>query len=358
MAIRENELKHLVFYGHRFHSKQIQMNTLYNQKVRVPVLLWKISLIGIFIFSLTYFCDAQPVISSFSPLSGGIGTTVSIAGSNFSTIPANNLVFFGAVKANVSSASSNILTVTVPSGATYQPLTVTVNGLTAYSQKPFIVTFPISSNISSNSFAQSIDSTTDLHPNDLVMADFDGDGKPDLATANNYSTVGSPASVSVLRNTSSGGLISFATHQDIFTGVQTFALAAGDLDGDGKPDMVSCSIVDKTISVFRNTSTTGAISFAAKTDYAVGENPYDIAIGDLDGDGRPDIVVTNYLSNSISIFRNISTVGNISFAARADISTGADLGPWGITIQTLTKTVNRIWLSPIIYRTPYPFSET
>jgi len=290
---------------------------------------------GIFIFSLSYFCDAQPVISSFSPLSGGVGTTVSIAGSNFSTIPANNLVFFGAVKANVGSASSNILTVTVPSGATYQPLTVTVNGLTAYSQKPFIVTFPISSNISSNSFAQSIDSTTDLHPNDLVMADFDGDGKPDLATANNYSTVGSPASVSVSRNTSSGGAISFATHQDISTGVQTFALAAGDLDGDGKPDMISCSIVDKTISVFRNTSTTGAISFAAKTDYAVGENPYDIAIGDLDGDGRPDIVVTNYLSNSISIFRNISTVGNVSFATKVDIATGSDLGPWGIAVQDL-----------------------
>ena len=311
------------------------MNTLFNQKVRGQVLLWKISLIGIFIFSLNYFCDAQPLISSFSPTSGGVGTSVSITGSNFSSIPANNLVFFGAVKANVSSAASNKLTVTVPFGATYQQLTVTVNGLTAYSQKPFIVTFPISSDISSNSFAQSIDSTTDLHPNDLVMADFDGDGKPDLATANNYSTAGSLASVSVLRNTSSGGAISFATHQDIFTGVQTFALAAGDLDGDGKPDMISCSIVDKTISVFRNTSTTGVISFAAKTDYAVGENPYDIAIGDLDGDGRPDIVVTNYLSNSISIFRNTSTVGNISFATKVDISTGSDLGPWGIAVQDL-----------------------
>ncbi len=311
------------------------MNTLYNQKIKEPVLLWKISFMSIFIFSLNYFCDAQPKISSFSPTSGGVGTAVSIAGSNFSPIPANNLVFFGAVKANVSSASSNTLTVTVPSGATYQPISVTVNGLTAWSQKPFIITFPISSNISSNSFAQGIDSTTDLHPNDLVMSDFDGDGKPDLATANNYSIAGSPASISVLRNTSSGGAISFETHKDISTGVQTFALAAGDLDGDGKPDMISSSIVDKTISVFKNTSTTGAISFANKKDYAVGENPYDIAIGDLDGDGKLDIALTNYLSNSISIFRNTSTVGIISFAAKMDIPTGVDLGPWGIAIQDL-----------------------
>lgn len=260
---------------------------------------------------------------------------MTISGANFSTTSGNNIVFFGAVRATVLSASSGTLTVTVPDGATYQPMTVTVGGLTAYAQQPFLVTFPGSGNISTNSLAPSIDSSTDLHPNDITMADFDGDGKPDLATANNYSTTGSPASVSILRNTSSNGAISFGVHQDIPTGVQTFAIAAGDLDGDGKPDMVSSSLADKTISVFRNTSSPGNISFAAKTDYATGQNPYGIAIGDLDGDGKPDIAVTNYVSNTISLYRNTSTVGTISFAAGTDISTGADLGPWGIAIQDL-----------------------
>ena len=284
---------------------------------------------------MNHFSYAQPDISSFAPTSGPIGTVVNISGSNFSTTPANNIVYFGAVKANVTNASSGSLTVTVPYGATYKPISVTVNGYTTYASKPFLVTFTNAGNISSNSFAQSIDSTTDLHPNDLVMVDFDGDGKSDLATANNYSTTGSPASVSILRNTSSGGNISFASHQDIFTGVQTYSIAAGDLDGDGKPDMISGSIVDKTISVFRNISSPGAISFAPKTDYATDDNPYSIAVGDLDGDGRPDIAVTNYVSNTISIYKNTSSIGNISFAAKADISTGADLGPWAIVIGDL-----------------------
>jgi hypothetical protein len=106
---------------------------------------------------------------------------------------------------------------------------------------------------------------TDLHPNGIVLIDFDGDGKSDIATPNNYSMIGQPASISVLRNTSVNGAISFSLRQDISTGVQTYAIAAGDLDGDGKPDMISSSIVDRTISVFRNISTIGSITFAPKS---------------------------------------------------------------------------------------------
>jgi hypothetical protein len=44
---------------------------------------------------------------------------------------------------------------------------------------------------SQNSFEEEIDSTTDLHPNGVAISDLDGDGKPDLATPNNYSITGS-----------------------------------------------------------------------------------------------------------------------------------------------------------------------
>ena len=82
-----------------------------------------------------------PTISSFSPGSGHIGTQVIITGTNFSATSVNNAVFFGAVKANVSAATPTSLTVTVPVGATYQPLSVTVNGLIAYSATPFHVVY-------------------------------------------------------------------------------------------------------------------------------------------------------------------------------------------------------------------------
>ena len=66
------------------------------------------------------FMDAPPTISSFTPTSGAVGATVTIAGTNFNTTPANNAVYFGATKATVSAATTTSLTVTVPAGANYQ----------------------------------------------------------------------------------------------------------------------------------------------------------------------------------------------------------------------------------------------
>lgn len=122
---------------------------------------------------------------------------------------------------------------------------MTTAGLTAYASASFIVTFPAGGNLNLNSFGISFDSTTDLHPYSVVIVDLDGNGKPDLATANNYSITGLPASVSILRNISTTGSISFAAHQDIISGVQTYSIASADFDGDGKPDLVSTSVAAK-----------------------------------------------------------------------------------------------------------------
>src|SRR5882672_2117468 len=92
-------------------------------------------------FLLVNSLAAQPVINSFSPMSGPLGTTVTITGQNFDPTPANNIAWFGSVKATVTAATSNTLTVTVPTGAGYRPITITTNHLTAYSAQPFIVTF-------------------------------------------------------------------------------------------------------------------------------------------------------------------------------------------------------------------------
>src|SRR5215213_1613989 len=65
-----------------------------------------------------------PVITSFSPASGSVGTTVTISGQNFDVNSNNNIVYFGAVKAKVLSATVNSVTCTVPFGSSYSPISL------------------------------------------------------------------------------------------------------------------------------------------------------------------------------------------------------------------------------------------
>jgi uncharacterized protein (TIGR02145 family) len=275
-----------------------------------------------------------PTISSLSPVSGPIGTVVTINGTNFSTTPANNIIYFGAVKATVTAATSTSLSVTVPTGATYQPITVTVNGLTAYSNAPFLVTFEGGGAITANSFSTKVDFATGTNPDRIAIGDIDGDGKPDLVVCNSGSAI-----VSVFRNTSTSGSItsnSFAAKVDFATGTGSNNVAIGDIDGDGKLDLVVTNANSNTVSVFRNTSTSGSISFAAKVDFVPGNTPYGIAIGDIDSDGKPDLVVVNQISNTVSVFKNTSISGSItsgSFAAKVDFTTGTT--PWGVAINDI-----------------------
>ena len=264
-------------------------------------------------------------ISSFTPTSGPIGTRVTITGTNFSTTPANNIVYFGAVRATVTSATSTSLAVTVPAGATYQPITVTVGGLTAYSSQPFIVTFPTVASITSASFASKVDFATGGGPIRVAFGDIDGDGKVDLIVAN-----GGSNTVSVFRNTSSSGSVgagSFAAKIDFATGSLPVLVAFGDLDGDGKPDLVVTNRYSNTVSVFKNTSSSGSITFASRVDFPTGVQPYGVAIGDIDGDGKPDLAVGN-IDGTVSVFRNTGTTGSItsgSFASKVDFVAAADV---------------------------------
>ena len=267
---------------------------------------------------------AAPTVTSFSPSNGVIGSNITITGTNFNTISSNNAVFFGATKATVISATATTLTVTVPTSATYQNISVTNLGsnLIGYSAKPFNVT--LSGNIA---FASKQDKATGAEPYDIRMSDIDGDGKPDIAVTNNSSN-----NVSILRNTSVSGTVSTATKIDFTTGTNPQSLCAGDLDGDGKLDIVTANNGSGTISVLRNTSVPGTVSFATKIDFSTGASsgPASVSIGDIDGDGKPDLAVANNNTNTVSIFRNTSTAGAISFAAKTDFTTG--ILPSGVII--------------------------
>jgi len=81
-----------------------------------------------------------PTITSFTPISGSVGTALTISGTNFSTTPTNNMVNFNGTAAIVTASTTTTITTTVPLGATTGKITVAVSGNTATSQSNFTVT--------------------------------------------------------------------------------------------------------------------------------------------------------------------------------------------------------------------------
>lgn len=87
----------------------------------------------------TIITAPSPVITSFDPAGGSEGTIVTISGTGFSAVPADNTVTFNNVSAVVSASTSTTITANVPAGATTGPITVSVLGLTATSPSTFSV---------------------------------------------------------------------------------------------------------------------------------------------------------------------------------------------------------------------------
>jgi len=161
----------------------------------------------------------------------------------------------------------------------------------------------------------------------VAIGDLNGDGKPDLATANGNT-------VSVLLNRGDG---SFRAKVDYGTGPGPESVAVGDLNGDSKLDLVSanCGLrspdylcrKSNTVSVLLNR---GDGSFQTKVDFTTGRNPDSVAIGDLNGDGKPDLVTANVYAFTVSVLANR---GDGSFQAKRDYEAGD--GPVSVAIGDL-----------------------
>ena len=155
------------------------------------------------------------------------------------------------------------------------------------------------------SFATLVSFAVELTPNFVALGDVNGDGKVDLAVTNWNSNT-----ASVLLNTTAPAAVtpSFATQVTFTTGTQSAGTALGDVNGDGKVDLMVANFGSSTVSVLLNTTSSGATtpSFDTQVPFGTGSGSICVALGDVNGDGKVDLAVSNQHPRTVSVLLNES----------------------------------------------------
>ena len=143
-------------------------------------------------------------------------------------------------------------------------------------------------------------------PESVAVGDFNGDGKPDLAVGDADSRY-----VSVLINTtrrrSGHAQLRRPSGPSAVEG-DAISIAVGDFNGDGKPDLAVADGNFLDVSVLINTTAAGSTtpSFATQQPFDVEGDPFSVAVGDFNGDGKPDLAVAKFGDNTVSVLLNTS----------------------------------------------------
>jgi FG-GAP-like repeat/FG-GAP repeat len=123
------------------------------------------------------------------------------------------------------------------------------------------------------------------YPQSVVVGDFNGDGRPDIATANQQSN-----NISVLLQNSDG---TFEAAVNYAVGSGPVSLQIGDVNGDGKQDLVVINLADSTLAVLLGNGD-GTFQAQKLTTLPGPPLPY-MAVGDFNGDGKADVAIAEPL---------------------------------------------------------------
>ena len=136
----------------------------------------------------------------------------------------------------------------------------------------------------------------DQYPTGGAVADLNGDGVPDVITANFHG-----AAVSVMINPGTGMFETSASFATVAAG-ETSNLALGDLDGDGNLDVIATNQSKASVSVLLGQ---GDGTLRPSVELPVGitgaAEPFSAAIADFDGDGHADVAIGDQLSSTIIV---------------------------------------------------------
>ena len=143
---------------------------------------------------------------------------------------------------------------------------------------------------------------TGLWPHSVVVADFNGDGKLDLAVADTNANT-----VTVLLGKGTGGFMA-APGSPFAVAIKPTSVAVGDFNGDGKPDLAIANNGSNNITVMLGTGT-GAFTAAPGSPFATGNLPVSVAVGDFNGDSKLDLAIVNQNDDNVTVLLGSGTGG-------------------------------------------------
>ena len=147
-------------------------------------------------------------------------------------------------------------------------------------------------------------------PKSIITSDFNGDGKADLAVANENGN-----NVSILLGSGTG---TFAAAVNYGVGLNPYSLTSADFNGDGKVDLATANYGGNNVSILLGS---GTGTFAAAVNYNIGSNPFSVISADFNGDGKADLATANGFVDNVSILLGSGT-GTFATAVNYNVGSG------------------------------------
>ena len=175
-------------------------------------------------------------------------------------------------------------------------------------------------------FQTAVDTAVGTKPSALAIADLNRDGVLDLAVANYASN-----NVTILIGNGTGG---FNAPANVAVGQAPVSIGAGDFNADGVPDLLTANSESHSTSLLTNT---GNGTFAAPVHFAIGYDISSATVGDLTNDGRPDVAIGLQYSDAIALLRNIGVCALNCGTLTSPAQYGAGTAPDSVATGDLNR---------------------